>query len=80
MTRKQRLMKMPEYRFASRIAMKQHVSTSNLGVCRACWKAIAKAQRRTIRPGKTKDALHALFLGAIASHKENRGLFARYRF
>lgn len=80
MTRNQRLAKMPEYRFAARIADRQHVSASNLSLCRACWRAIDKKQRKLIRPGKTKDALHALFLGAIAAHKKNRDLFTHFRF
>ncbi len=80
MTRNQRLRKFGEFAIGRRIANRQHVSASNLEVCRMCWLAIDKRTRATIRHGRTRDALHALFLGALTAHKANRALFIQWRF
>ncbi len=80
MTRHRRLMKFGEYAAGARIANRLHVSASNLAVCRACWRAIDVRTRATIQHGRTRDALHALFLGALAAHYGNQDLFIRYRF
>ncbi len=80
MTRVQRLKKFGEFAVGQRIANRQHISSSNLAVCRSCWLAIDKRTRATIRHGRTRDALHALFLGALAAHKANRAIFIQWRF
>ena len=57
----------------SRIVDRQHVSESNLSVCRAVYRAFAKAYRRDAEWRKTRKLYYK---AAIKRHAHNRDLYA----
>ena len=67
-----------EWHAGGRIADRQHVASSDLQICRAVWKRLAPNSKRLGR-GRLRDARHAAFRGALASHFENQKLMARWR-
>ena len=74
--RKALLRKLPEYNAGKRFAFRCHVSMSNLQICKYAWTRIAKKARRKITRAH-RDPLHALFLGALEGHNDNRQLYKR---
>ena len=68
-----------EWNMGERIGHRHHVGESNLTIIRACRAILGK--RRSINFGRNRrDARHALYRGAISTHKANIALYRLYRF